>query len=97
MALIPGSYVPGRLGGQDPVHDRDDVSQALAGPGAGRQHVAAAGACRFDGPPLVLVQLQHWAVRALFFQPEDPLALRMQQPVCHQLRDRLAGGEAGVE
>ena len=77
--LDPRPVGPRGLGCQDPVNDRDDVGQALPGPGPGGQHVAAAGASRLDGLALMLVQPQHRAVRVVVLEPEDPLALRLEQ------------------
>ena len=63
------------LGFEDLVDDRDDVRQALAGAGAGREDVALAGACGLDGLLLVLVKAKLLAVR----KPEDVLGSRLEQ------------------
>ena len=81
------------LGFEDLVDDRDDVRQALAGSGAGREDVALAGARGLDGLLLMLVEAKLLAVR----KPEDVLGLRLKQACFDELRDRPARREARVQ
>jgi len=94
--LDPRPVCSGRLGRRDPVNDRDDVRKALPGPRPGRQHIAAPGARRLDGLTLMLVQPEHRAVGVVVLEPENPLALRLEQPFSDQVGDRTAGGFAMV-
>ena len=88
--LDPRPVRSGRLGRQHPVDDRDDVREALPGAGPGRQDVVVPGVRRLDGFPLMLMQPQHRAVKAVILETEDLLAFRLEQSLGYQVGDRPA-------
>jgi hypothetical protein len=51
---------------EDLVYDRDDVSQILSGPRAGRQHVVIASPCNLDRVRLVFVETQRFSLAGSF-------------------------------
>ena len=85
------------------VHDRHDVGEALAGAGAGGQHVGAALLRLQDRVALVQVEEELPAavvVVALalgLVDPEDPRTLRVEGALADQVVDRAAGPERRVE
>jgi len=88
-----------RLGPHHPVHDRNDVGQALPRPSTGGQDVAAARPGDLDRLTLMAVQPERRAFSAarLVFQAEDPLAVRVQQARRDQFRDRPTRGKVRVQ
>ena len=81
------------------VDDRDDVGEALARAGAGRQDVVRARPGDLDRLALVPVQHDRVAAGVLWvgLAAEDPLRLRVQQAVSNQLRYRPARREGRVQ
>ena len=100
IALTPGVRCPPFSAvTQHPVDDRHDVGQRLAGAGPGGQHVRLAGRRGLDGLALVAVQRQRAAARVILvgLDPEDALALRVEQTIGHELGNAAAGFEARIQ
>jgi hypothetical protein len=87
---------------EDPIDDRDDVGEALAGPCPSRQDVVGVGPCGLDGVGLVSVQSKRAAVfdfpsRQERLGTEDALALRVQELALNEFVDGAARLERRVQ
>ena len=79
------------------VDDGDDVGQALAGAGAGGQHVVVARCGRLDGFRLVRCRRSGLPAAVGLLEAEDGPALGVQRAAGDQVVDPGAGLEAGVQ
>jgi len=78
--------------------DGDEVGEALARPRARGQYVVVAAGRRADGLGLMAVKRDGRTGAVLVFaHPEDPLALRMQDPLAHEVGDPSPALEGRVE
>jgi hypothetical protein len=80
------------------VDDRDDVSQALAGTGAGRDDIGLATGRDGDGIDLVSIELERRTrVTSVPLAPEYPRALAMKRALAYKIIDAAAGLIGRVE
>ena len=82
---------------QNPIHDRNDVTQRFTGARARRNDKAAATAGNFNGVALVAVQLEFLTRPVVFAPAEDSAAFRMEKPCVHQFADGPAAHKAWIQ